>query len=127
IHRIGVLDEQRLDRRAIIERLTVTGQNSANLRLVEIANSILLESAAFDLALVHAENAGIGMKRTAALILEGTGHTGYGSRGVHLDRTIALAGKAIAKAEEGALRLADKMGESLGFRNRQPGNCRSPL
>ncbi len=117
IYRIGILDQHCRNRRPAIERLAVTGQDPADFRLVEITDAVFLECPAFDLALVHAENAGIGVEGPAAFILKSPGYAGDRCGCMHVDRTVALAREAVAKAEIGALCPAHEMGKSLDLPN----------
>ncbi len=57
IHRVGVLDQHRHDGWAAIKSLTVTGENTTDLRLIEKTKTYILHGATFDLALVHLEDA----------------------------------------------------------------------
>ena len=72
--RVGVLDQHRLDRRPVVERLGVAGENAADLRLVENADAFVDGVMAFDQRLVPVEDAAVGMKRAAALVSPCTCH-----------------------------------------------------
>ena len=46
---------------------------------------------------------------------------------MHVDRAIARAGEAIAEAEEGALGLADQLGEGFDLGDREIADLRRPF
>src|SRR5216684_744380 len=63
----------------------------------------------------------------AAFVLPGPGHGRDAQSRVHLRRTVAAAGKAIAETEERALGLPDRAGECLDLLHRHAANRRSPF
>ena len=119
VHRIGVLDQHRRYRRAAMERIRSVHQHRPDARMVEVADIGVAQPRALEQALVELEDAGVRVKGAAALILPAAGHRGDRQRGVHVDRTVALAGEAIAEAEESALRRADEMRERLDLVHRK--------
>ncbi|MCY1303036.1 hypothetical protein D9M70_527240 [compost metagenome] len=68
IHRIGILDQHRSHRRTAIKCFAIARQDAPDLGLIEEADIHILHRATFNLALVHLEDAGIGMKCAAALV-----------------------------------------------------------
>ena len=95
--------------------------------MIEIADLRVAQPRALDQAGVELQDAGIGVERAAALILPGAGDRGDGQRGVHVDRAVALARKAVAEAEKGLLRRADQMCEGLDLGDREAGDGAGPF
>ena len=99
-HRIGVLDQHRLDRRAVLQRHGVAGQDASNPGLIEHPCGVVARVMALDDGFVELPDREIVEEGAPALVLPGAGHCGDAKRGMHLGRAIAAAGKAIAEAEE---------------------------
>ena len=81
-----------------------------------------LVTMAFDQRFVEAPERIIVEERAAAFILPGAGHGRDTQRRMHLRRTVAAAGKAVAEAEERALGLPNRAGESLDLFHRHAAN-----
>ncbi len=127
IHRIGVLDQHGCHRRPLTAIGTTQGgcvsrQDRANTGLVEHADGGVSHIQPLDHRLVPVIDGPIIVERATALMLVAARHHRNTARRMHADRAIALAAKAIAKAEKGLLRLADKGGKGLDLLNRQAGN-----
>ena len=123
VGRVSVLDEQGGHRRTVPQGLAIARQDAADLRLVELAHVAARKPRALQQALVEAVDRAVVVEGAAALVLPAAGDGGDGQRGVHVGRAVALAGKAVAEAEEGLLRGADQPGEGLdiGHRNAADG------
>ncbi len=67
-NRIGVLDQQRGDRRAAEQRLRVAGEDRADARLVEHADRRIAQVAAFDQAVVEMEDRAVVVEGAAAFV-----------------------------------------------------------
>ena len=106
-HGIGVLDQHRLDG-AALQGFGIAGQDAADLGLVEPACGAVDRIVALDDGFVELPDPGIVEESAAAFILPGARHRGDAQRRMHLRRTVAAAGKAVAEAEEGALGLAEQ-------------------
>src|SRR5436190_1890889 len=75
-HRIGVLDQHGLDRAAAMQGFGITGQDAADLGLVERARAAVERVMALDDGLVEAPQRVIIEEGAAALILPGACHGG---------------------------------------------------
>ncbi len=126
-HGIGVLDQQRLDGAAALERVGIAGEDGADAAHIELAHIGLFERGAGDLGFVEAPGAGIGMEGAAAAMFPCAQHGGDAQRGVHVGGAIALAREAIAQAEIGARVFAQQLGEGFDLLHRQAGDGRGPL
>ncbi len=82
IDRIGVLDEQCRHGAAMAKRFGISGQNAADLRLVEHAHIRIVKGAADEFALVQPENVVVRMEGAAALMFPGAEHRGNGGCGM---------------------------------------------
>ncbi len=119
VHRIGVLHEQRLDRRSVAQIALVPGQDRSDAALVERADTRIAPVEAFDHRLVEAVDRGLGVKRAAAFVPPGAGDRRQGCRRVHRGSAVAVAREAVAQTQEGAFRrpvgareLADRGGRN---------------
>ena len=126
-HRIGVLDQHRLDRTAAAQRLGITGQDAADLGLIKQPRRMIDRVVTLDDGLIEMPERVIVEERAATFILPGTGHRRYAQRRMHLRGAVAAAGKAIAEAEEGALGFADRAGKGLDLLDRNAANRRRPF
>ena len=124
--RIGVLDQHRLDRRTVLQRVRFARQDGADARLVEAAHARIPHVQAFDHRLAQLENAAVAVERAAALVRPGAGHRRDRERRMHVDRAVALAREAVAEAEEGPLCRADERGEGFDLRDLEAGDRRRP-
>ena len=89
--RVGVLDQHGGDRRAVPQRLRVTGEDASDLGLVELAHLRVVGVEAFDEALAEVEDGVVVVKRLAALELPGARHGSNAGGGMHVHRPVALA------------------------------------
>ena len=124
---VCVLDQQRRHRRAAEQRILMPHQHRADARVVEIADRRITQAAALQRPGIELENAGIGVERTAALILPAAGDSRDRERRVHIDRTVSLARETVAKPEEGFLRGADQPREGFDLRNGKAGDGGRPF
>ena len=117
-HRVGVLDQHRLDRRAAMQHLAIAGQDPPDLRLIEHAHAVVDRIEAFDDRFIESPDAAIVEEGAATFVLPGAGDRGNAQRCMHLRGAIAAAGETIAKAEEGPLGPTDRACEGLDFVHR---------
>ena len=75
-HRVGVLDEERGDRRPIAEVACVAGEDWPDTRLIENAGRTVDQIGAFDQSFIDADEAVVRLQRAATLVLPGAGHRG---------------------------------------------------
>ena len=125
-HRVGVLDQQRVDRAAALQRLGLAGQDRADPRLVQRADRRIAGVQALDHRLVPPVQLAEIVERTAARMLPGAGHHGQAGRGVHGRGTVARAGEAVADAQEGPPGAAIEPGEGQDLGLGQAGDGGSP-
>ena len=90
-HRVGILDEQRGDRRPVAEIAPVAGQHWADPRLVEDAGRRIENIEPLDQGEVEWDEAMVRLKRAAAFVLPGAGHRRQASHREQLRRAIARA------------------------------------
>src|SRR5262249_34970411 len=107
-HRIGVLDQHRLNRGPAMQCLAITGQNTPDLGLIEYAYAAIDRFMGLNDRFIEPPDTGIVEEGTAAFILPSPGNRGNAQRRMHLSGAIAAAGKAIAKTEEGSLGPTDR-------------------
>ena len=127
VHRVGVLDEQRLDRAAAFQGFGVAGEDLADLAHIEFARVALFERGALDQRLVELPGTRIGVESAATTMAPGARHGRDGERRMHGRRAVALAGKAVAEAEIGFRRGADEMGEGLDLGDAEAGDGGGPF
>ena len=126
-HRIGVLDQHRLDRAAALQRLGLAGQHGADARLIEPPHASIARVEPLDQRPVELVDAAAGMQRAAALVRPGARDGGNAERGVHVRRAVALAREAVAEPEERALVAADQRRERLDVLDGEPGDRARPV
>ena len=119
-HRVGVLDQHRLDRAAALQRLGLAGEDRADPRLIEPADARIARVEPLDQGLVELVDAAVGMQRAAALVRPGSRDGGNAHRGVHVRGAVALAREAVAEPEERALVAADQRRESFDVLDGEP-------
>ena len=90
-HRIGILDEQRGDRRPVAEIAAVAGQDWADAGLVEDAGRSVENIEPFDQGKVEREEAMVRLERTTAFVLPRAGHRRQASYREQLRRAVARA------------------------------------
>ena len=125
--RVGALHEQRLDRRAALERVGLAAEDRADARLIERAGFRIAELGAFEQALVEMEDGVAVVEGAAAFVLPRPSYRGDAGRGMHVRRAVAAAREAVAEAEICALPRADDMGELFDVVGRQTGDIRCPF
>jgi len=126
-HRIGVLDQHRLDRTSATKCLGIAGQDTPDPGLIEHPRGVIDRVVALDDGFVEFPERVIVEEGAAALILPGAGHGRDAQRRMHLRRPVAAAGEAIAEAEERTFGLTDQTRESLDLRHRHTANRRGPF
>ena len=126
-HRVGVLDQQRRDRRAVAEVLAVADQDRPDPRLIEHADRRVEHIEPFDDGLVPVVQVALIVERAAALVLPGAGHDRQAGRRVHVGGAVARAREAEAEPQVGAPGRAVEAGEVLDLGDRQPGDARRPF
>ena len=125
---IGVLDQHRLHRRAALQRHADRRSGSGRCATDRARGSIgSTDIEALDQALAPVVDRAVVVEGAAALVLPGAGDGGDAGGRMHVDRAVALARKAVAEPEEGALGRADKAGEGLDLVDRKAGDGRRPL
>ena len=75
-HRVGVLDQHRLDRAAALQRFRVAREDGAETALVEPPHPLVARVKTFDQGLVELVDGAAGLQRAAALMRPGAGDDG---------------------------------------------------
>ena len=127
LHGIGVLDEQRRDRRAVLDVLGIAGQHRADAGLVEHAHLGIGDVEPFDQRLVPVEDGAVVVEAAAALVQPSAGNRRNAQRRVHVVGAVARAGEAVAETEIGLGCGADHLGEGLDLGDAQAGDGARPL
>ena len=97
---VGVLDEQRLDRRTRAEVARVAGQHRSEAGLVEAAGRPVAGGVQpLDQRLVEIVDGAVAPERAAALDRPGTGHRRQAGGGMQIGRAVARAREAVADAQ----------------------------
>ena len=127
LHRVHVLDEERRDRRAVLDVVGVAGQHRADARLVEHAHLRVGDVEALDQRLVPVIDGAVVVEAAAALVQPRAGDRGNAQRGMHVVGAVARAGEAVAQPEVGLRRGADHFREGLDLGDGQAGDGAGPL
>ena len=125
-HRIGILDEECGNRRAVAEVAAVAGQHRADARLVEDAGRRVEHVEPFEQGAVERHQPVVRLQRAAALVLPGAGHGRQAGHREELCRAVARARKAVADADIAPLRAAVEPREIDDRLFREAGDRRRP-
>ena len=109
--RVGVLDQERGDRRAVAQVAAVAGQDRPEARLVELAHRRVERIQPLDQGLVQAIDDAVAPQRAAALDLPGAGHRRQAGDRVDARGPVARAREAVADPDVAALGGAVEPGE----------------
>ncbi len=101
--RIGVLDQQRRDRRPAMQRIDIAGEDRPEPRLIEIADRFVFDVEPFDQGAIDRIDAGMAVERAAALVLPGAGDGGERGHRMHVHRAVARAREPVVTADEARL------------------------
>src|SRR6185436_17562296 len=126
-HRVGVLDEHRGNRWTIAQVAPIAGQNRAKPRLVEVAYRSVHAVKAFDQAAIERIEPTVAVERTAAWVFPSTGDGRQAGHRMHVGRTVARAGEAVADPQVTALGAAIKMREPDDLLRIQTGDRGRPF
>ena len=125
--RIGVLDEQRRDRRTAGQRIGIAAQDRADARLIEHPHRPVADVRPFDHRLVPVIDVGVVVERPAPFVLPRAGNRRDAARRMHVGSAVARAREAVAEAEIGALGVAHQAGEFFDGRDVASRDGRGPL
>ncbi len=127
LHRVHVLDEQRRHGRPIPQVGAVAREHGADARHVERAHLGIERVEAFDEGLVPVEDGAVIVEGAATFVQPSPRDRRDAQRRVHVVRTVALAGEAVAQPEERARGGADEAGKAFDLGNGEAGDGARPL
>src|SRR6185369_15903067 len=125
--RVGILDQHRLNRWSTLQGFGIAGQDASDPGLIEPAGRTVDSVMALDNGFVELPDRHIVEEGTATFVLPGSRHRRDAQRRMHLRRTVAAAGEAVAEAEEGTFGLADQARERLDLLDRYTRDLRGPF
>src|SRR5690606_14160130 len=102
--RVGVLDEERGDRRTLAEVAPVAGHDGTEARLVERAHRLVLQVEALGQRLVELLDPTGATERAAARVPPGAGQRRQAGDRMHPGRAVAGPGEAVADPDVAARR-----------------------